>query len=96
MRKTAMHKGSGNVFRDIGFSAGEAAELSVKSSLIDAISDTIAQRKLTPTGSRKDLQHRPADPLQGSSRTHGKRDDRSSCSVAHRAWSDRGNPRPTV
>ena len=47
MRKVAMHKGSGNVFRDIGFSAGEAAELSVKSSLIDAIGDTIARRKLT-------------------------------------------------
>ena len=47
MSKATMHKGSGNVFRDMGFSAGEAAELSVKSSLIDAISETIEQRKLT-------------------------------------------------
>ena len=47
MSKTRIQKGSGNVFRDIGFSAAEAAELSVKSSLIDAISDTIVQRKLT-------------------------------------------------
>ncbi len=47
MTKTVMHKGSGNVFRDIGFSAEKAAELTVKSSLIDAISETIEQRKLT-------------------------------------------------
>ena len=45
--KTAMQKGSGNVFHDLGFSAGAAAELAVKSSLIDAISETIARRKLT-------------------------------------------------
>jgi predicted XRE-type DNA-binding protein len=38
---------SGNVFRDLGFSATEAAELSVKSLLIDAITDTIKQRELT-------------------------------------------------
>jgi predicted XRE-type DNA-binding protein len=37
----------GNVFEDIGFSKAEAAELTVKSSLIDAISDTILQRELT-------------------------------------------------
>ena len=38
---------SGNVFVDIGFTPAEAAELTVKSSLISAISDTIRQRKLT-------------------------------------------------
>lgn len=47
MSKATMQRGSGNVFRDVGFSAGEAAELSVKSSLVDAISETIDQRKLT-------------------------------------------------
>lgn len=47
MSKTAMRKGSGNVFRDIGFSAAEAAELTVKSALIDAIGETIEQRGLT-------------------------------------------------
>jgi len=47
MKKIEAHKGSGNVFRDVGFSAAEAAELTVKSSLIDAISETIAQRDLT-------------------------------------------------
>lgn len=47
MAKIPVHRSSGNVFRDLGFSAGEAAELSAKSALIDAISDTIEQRKLT-------------------------------------------------
>lgn len=40
-------RGSGNVFRDMGFSPAEAAELTVKSSLIDAISETIERRNLT-------------------------------------------------
>jgi predicted XRE-type DNA-binding protein len=47
MRKNAAHRGSGNVFRDMGFTAAEAAELSTKSFLIDAIAETIEQRKLT-------------------------------------------------
>jgi predicted XRE-type DNA-binding protein len=47
MRKNSVHRSSGNVFRDIGFTAAEAAELSTKSVLIDAIADTIARRKLT-------------------------------------------------
>ncbi len=37
----------------MGFSAGEAAELNVKSTLIDAIGETIAQRKLTQQGAAK-------------------------------------------
>ena len=40
-------KSSGNVFADLGFAPPVAAELSVKSSLITAIGDTIQQRKLT-------------------------------------------------
>jgi len=47
MAKTQVHRGSGNVFRDLGFSSGEAAELAAKSALIDAISDTIEKRELT-------------------------------------------------
>ena len=47
MRKIPVHKSSGNVFRDMGFSAADAAELTAKSSLIVAISQTIEQRKLT-------------------------------------------------
>lgn len=47
MRKSAVRRGTGNVFRDIGFSAAEAAELSAKSALIDAIAETIKRRKLT-------------------------------------------------
>ena len=47
MTKIPAHRSSGNVFRDMGFSASEAAELTAKSSLIDAIGETIEQRKLT-------------------------------------------------
>ena len=47
MNKPAMQKGSRNLFRDLGFSAGAAAEFAVKSSLIDAISETIERLKLT-------------------------------------------------
>jgi predicted XRE-type DNA-binding protein len=47
MSKIPVHRSSGNVFRDMGFSVAETAELTAKSSLIDAISDTIEQRKLT-------------------------------------------------
>ena len=47
MAKIPVHRSSGNVFRDVGFSAAETAELTAKSSLIDAISETIGQRKLT-------------------------------------------------
>lgn len=47
MSKISVRRGSGNVFRDLGFSAAEASELAAKSSLIDAISDTIGRRGLT-------------------------------------------------
>ena len=40
-------KSSGNVFADLGFTPAAAAELTVKSSLITTISDTIKQRDLT-------------------------------------------------
>jgi predicted XRE-type DNA-binding protein len=41
------HRSSGNVFADIGFTTGEAAELSTKSALIDAVHETIKERGLT-------------------------------------------------
>jgi predicted XRE-type DNA-binding protein len=47
MDKTSHEQGSGDVFADMGFSLKEAEELNVKSSLITAIHDTIATRKLT-------------------------------------------------
>jgi predicted XRE-type DNA-binding protein len=47
MHDISAEKGSGDVFADLGFSRGEAAELTAKSSLISAISDTIAERGLT-------------------------------------------------
>ncbi|HEX3483604.1 MAG TPA: helix-turn-helix transcriptional regulator [Micropepsaceae bacterium] len=47
MRKISARRGSGSVFADIGFTPAEAAEMMAKSSLIDAISETIEQRKLT-------------------------------------------------
>ena len=46
--KTISHENSsGNVFADLGFSAAEAAELTVKSTLIREIRDTIMERDLT-------------------------------------------------
>lgn len=45
--------GSGDVFRDLGFSPEEAAELNAKSALIDTIADTIARRKLTQAEAAK-------------------------------------------
>ena len=47
MDDITFEEGSGDVFADLGFSAVEAGELTVKSTLITAISDTIRQRKLT-------------------------------------------------
>ena len=51
--RTFVTSGSGDVFRDLGFSAGEAAELNAKSVLIDALADTIARRKLTQSRAAK-------------------------------------------
>jgi predicted XRE-type DNA-binding protein len=47
MAKIVHHRSSGNIFADIGFSASEAAELSAKSALIEAIGATIKKRKIT-------------------------------------------------
>jgi predicted XRE-type DNA-binding protein len=47
MAKIPIEESSGNVFADIGFTPAEATELTAKSSLIIAIKDTIARRKLT-------------------------------------------------
>jgi predicted XRE-type DNA-binding protein len=47
MKKIPVEETSGNVFADMGFSKAEAAELTVKSSLIIAIRDTIRERKLS-------------------------------------------------
>jgi predicted XRE-type DNA-binding protein len=47
MKKIPFEESSGNVFADMGFSKAEAAELTVKSSLIMAIRDTIEERKLS-------------------------------------------------
>lgn len=53
MKKIPVYRSSGDVFIDMGFSAEEAAELNTKSALIDAISDTIARRKLTQVRAAK-------------------------------------------
>lgn len=47
MAEIPIHKSSGNVFVDIGFSPAEAAELTAKSKLISAIGETIKRRGLT-------------------------------------------------
>ncbi len=47
MSDIPFHRGSGDVFADIGFTRAETADLLAKSGLIDAIGDTIKERKLT-------------------------------------------------
>ncbi len=47
MARIPIHKSTGNVFRDIGFTPAEAAELTAKSMLITAIGETIKRRRLT-------------------------------------------------
>ena len=47
MAKITARRGSGNIFRDMGFTEAQASELAIKSALIDAIRETIEQRGLT-------------------------------------------------
>ncbi len=47
MKDMSHEKSSGNVFFDLGFSPAATADLTVKSSLITTISDTIRERALT-------------------------------------------------
>ena len=44
MTQTTVTKGSGNVFRDLGFSEEKSAELILKSSLLQALQETIKDR----------------------------------------------------
>lgn len=44
MTRAAVTKGSGNVFRDLGFSEAKSAELILKSSLLQALQETIKAR----------------------------------------------------
>jgi predicted XRE-type DNA-binding protein len=43
-KRTTVTKGSGNIFRDLGFSEERSAELILKSSLIQALQETIQGR----------------------------------------------------
>mgnify|MGYP001558806126 CR=1 FL=1 len=45
MKQPVVTKGSGNIFRDLGFSEQKSAELTLKSSLLQAIQETIRQRR---------------------------------------------------
>jgi predicted XRE-type DNA-binding protein len=47
MKNIPFEKSSGNVFADLGFSPAATAELTVKSTLISTIGDTIRERELT-------------------------------------------------
>src|SRR5580698_7251476 len=53
MDDITFEESSGNVFVDLGFPPEEAAKLTVKSTLIIAIRETIAQRKLTQPAAAK-------------------------------------------
>ena len=44
MKRSIVTKGSGNIFRDLGFSEERSAELILKSSLLQALQDTIRER----------------------------------------------------
>lgn len=44
MTRATVTKGSGNVFRDLGFSEEKSAELILKSSLLQALQETIKDR----------------------------------------------------
>jgi predicted XRE-type DNA-binding protein len=44
MRRATVTKGSGNVFRDLGFSEEKSSELILKSSLLQALQETIKGR----------------------------------------------------
>ena len=44
MTRTTVTKGSGNVFRDLGFSEEKSAELILKSSLLQALQETVKDR----------------------------------------------------
>ncbi|BCA54920.1 transcriptional regulator [Nitrospira sp. KM1] len=44
MTRATVTKGSGNVFRDLGFSEEKSAELILKSSLLRALQETIKRR----------------------------------------------------
>ncbi|MEI9932882.1 MAG: XRE family transcriptional regulator [Rhizomicrobium sp.] len=52
-KKIPAQKGSGDVFIDLGFSPVEAAELNAKSTLIDAIADTMERRGLNQAQAAK-------------------------------------------
>lgn len=47
MTEIPFHRSSGDVFADMGFTPTEAAELTAKSTLIEAIGETIKTRKIT-------------------------------------------------
>jgi predicted XRE-type DNA-binding protein len=47
MKNIPFEKSGGNVFADLGFSPAATAELTVKSTLISTIGDTIRERELT-------------------------------------------------
>ena len=53
MNDITFEKGNGNIFAYLGFSPGEAAELTVKSSLISAIGYTLSERNLTQRDAAK-------------------------------------------
>ena len=44
MKRNVVTKGSGNIFRDLGFSEERSAELILKSSLLQALQDTIKEQ----------------------------------------------------
>ena len=47
MKRPSVTKGSGNIFRDLGFTEERSAELILKSSLLQALQETIRSHAWT-------------------------------------------------
>lgn len=68
MRRTSAVKSSGNVFRDLGFSAEEATLLAMRAELMSQLRETIAHRGWTQVEAARQLgvaQSRVSDLVRG-------------------------------
>jgi predicted XRE-type DNA-binding protein len=68
MTRVKLQKSTGNIFRDVGFSPGEAASLQIRAALMIKLSEIIKRRKLTQSAAAKLLgvtQPRVSDLVRG-------------------------------
>ena len=72
MKRATVTKGSGNIFRDLGFSEERSAELILKSSLLQALQETIRERGWKQAEAADSPRNRPGQGVQALSRTDGR------------------------